>query len=61
MIITWLVYLSKFKNNTECVVDLNWHIEMIILSHFWPLLKLASFHEAARAMSEIGSDIKSNY
>ena len=33
---------------------------MIVLSHFWPLLKRASFFEAAGTVGEIGLSLKPN-
>ena len=46
---------------TVCIRDLDLRNEMIILSHFWLLLKWASFFEAAGAVAKIGSSLKPNH
>ena len=51
----------KHQETTECVRDLDYNIAWwLFSSRFWPLLKKASFLEAAGAVVEISSCLRSS-
>jgi len=57
-----LIIKTKFDgSSTKCVTDLDYQSEMIIPSQFRPLLKQASFFEAAGAVAKIGLGLKPNH
>ena len=48
-------------SHIECVTDLDYEERWLFLSRFRPLLKRASFFEAAGAVAKIGSSLKLNH
>ena len=61
--IQWISAINFWRKweYKKCVMDLDYQSEIIILGHFWLLLKWVVLFEAAGAGEKIGSSLKPNY